>query len=479
MQPNHTPPELRNWIEEEMEGCEFPDKRLAKRACKLVEQMAAKVGGSIPAACQDWANAKAAYRFFSNEAVSEAEILGGHFAATKGRMAAVDECILILHDTTEFSYKREADTGAIGLLHRYPKGRDAYGKLRELTVRGILMHTSMAVTTEGLPLGLAAIKFWTRKKFKGCNALKKKVNPTRVPIEEKESHRWLENVRQATALAGAPGGCVHIGDRESDIYELFCTAAELHTHFLVRTCVDRMAGGTSHTVADAMERAPVRGLHRLGFTDRKGVRHQAVLELKFRQMEVHPPVGKRGRYPALTLTAIHATERGTPKGRDRIEWKLLTNLPVRSRTEAIEKLHWYALRWKIETFHKILKSGCQAEESKLRNSERLANFIAVCCIVGWRVFWMTMLNRIAPDAPPAVALTDTEVLLLDELIKGHSKAIPAQKTLSASLLKLAKLGGYLARASDPPPGNLVMWRGISRLTDIQIGFLLAAKLAGN
>jgi hypothetical protein len=92
---------------------------------------------------------------------------------------------------------------------------------------------------------------------------------------------------------------------------------------------------------------------------------------------------------------------------------------VRSRTEAIEKLHWYALRWKIKTFHKILKSACQAEESKLRNSERLANFIAVCCIVGRRVFWMTMLNRIDPDAPPAVALTDTEVLLMDELTKGH------------------------------------------------------------
>ncbi len=462
-----------------MEGCRFRDARLAKRARKLIEQMAAKVGESIPAACQDWANAKAAYRFFSNEAVSEEEILGGHFAATTERMATVDERILILHDTTEFSYKREADPSSIGLLHRYPKGRDDYGKLRELTVRGILMHSSLAVTVEGLPLGLAAIKFWTREKFKGCNALKKKVNPTRVPIEEKESYRWRENVRQATALSGSPADCVHIGDRESDIYELFCAAEELQTHFLVRTCVDRLAGVEGGTIADAMASAPVRGLHRIAFKDRQGVEHKAVLELKFRQIKVHPPIGKQNRYPALTLTVIHAQERGTPNGRGRIEWKLITNLPVRSRVEAIEKLNWYALRWKVETFHKILKSGCKAEESKLRNSERLANFIAVCCIVGWRVFWITMLNRTAPDASPSAALTQTEVMLLDELSKGSAKEDEGEKTLAEYLLKLAKLGGYLARANDPPPGNLVIWRGLRRMTDIQIGFLLGAKLVGN
>jgi hypothetical protein len=100
----------------------------------------------------------------------------------------------------------------------------------------------MAVTTEGLPLGLSAVKFWTRSKLKGTNALKKKVNPTRVPIEKKESVRWLESLRQSTALIAEPKRCVHIGDRESDIYELFCAAQDAETHFLLRTCVDRLAG---------------------------------------------------------------------------------------------------------------------------------------------------------------------------------------------------------------------------------------------
>jgi hypothetical protein len=125
------------------------------------------------------------------------------------------------------------------------------------------MHSSLAVTTEGLPLGLTAVKFWTRKKFKGTAALKKKINPTRVPIEKKESIRWLDNVRQSTELLVDPGRCIHVGDRESDIYELFWTAREAGTHFVIRTCVDRLAGDGDHTIADEMDEVAVKGLHRI------------------------------------------------------------------------------------------------------------------------------------------------------------------------------------------------------------------------
>ncbi len=121
------------------------------------------------------------------------------------------------------------------------------------TLCGLLMHASLAVTSDGLPLGLAAVKFWSRQKFKGTNALKRKVNPTRVPIEQKESFRWLENLRQSTSLFAAPDRCVHVGDRESDIYELFSLAHDLGTHFIVRSCVDRLAGDGQHTIANEME----------------------------------------------------------------------------------------------------------------------------------------------------------------------------------------------------------------------------------
>jgi hypothetical protein len=269
----------------------------------------------------------------------------------------------------------------------------------------------------------------------------------------------------------------HIGDRESDIYELFCATQEAGTHFLIRTCVDRLAGDGDHTIADEIEEVAVKGLHRIDVRDSNGDPDEAVLEIRYRKIRVLPPIGKQKRYPALTLTVIHAEERGTPKSRKKIDWKLITDLPVGSRADAIEKLEWYALRWKIEVFHKILKSGCKAEESKLRTAQRLANLVSIFCILSWRIFWMTMLNRSTPDAPPTLALTATEIAVLDRLVNDKPQARP--KTLSHYLTKIARLGGYLARANDPPPGNTAMWRGLSRLTDIALGAMVGADIMGN
>ena len=469
----------KSWVEREIAGCEFRDARLSKRFGKLVARIGSTMGQSIPLACQDWANTKAAYRFFSNDRVNEHEILAGHFESTRHRAIAVDGPILVLHDTTEFSYQREKPD-LIGQTYNVNSGRDKAGRLRSHTVCGLLMHSSLAVTTEGLPLGLTAVKFWTRKKFKGTAALKKRINLTRVPIEKKESVRWLENLKQATQLIGEPERCVHIGDRESDIYELFCTAQEIGTHFLARTCVDRLAGDGRHTIADEMHGTQIKGLHRIEVRDNSGDLAEATIEIKYRRIRVLPPIGKQRRYPALTLTIIHAQERGTPKNRKKIDWKLITDLPVQCRKDAIEKLEWYAMRWKVELFHKILKSGCKAEESKLRTAERLVNLLSLFCILSWRVFWMTMVNRAAPDASPNLALTDVEIGVLDHLMKQNDKAPqPRRRTLGLYLTKIAKLGGYLARANDPPPGNMVMWRGLSRLTDIELGAIVGAKLVGN
>lgn len=466
------------WVDREVAGCEFSDARLDDRFRKLLAQIGSAMGRSIPLVCQDWANTKAAYRFFSNDRVSEAEILAGHFQSTRDRVAATDGLTLVLHDTTEFTYQRE-NSEAIGITKSINSGRDKAGRLRSHTVCGILMHSSLVVTTDGLPLGLAAVKFWTRKKFKGIAALKKKFNLTRIPIEKKESIRWLENLQQSTDLLGDPRRCVHIGDRESDIFELFCAAQEIETHFLVRTCVDRLAGDGDHTIADEMDEVTVKGLHRIEVRDSNGNPDQATLEIRYRKIRVLPPIGKQKRYPALTLTVIHVDERGTPKNRKKIDWRLITDLPVSSRAEAIEKLEWYALRWKIELFHKILKSGCKAEESKLRTAQRLANLIAVFCILSWRVFWMTMLNRSAPDAPPDIALTEAEIDLLDRLMKNNDQKQRRRKALSHYLIRIAQLGGYLARTNDPPPGNMVMWRGLARLTDIEFGAMIGAKNVGN
>jgi len=464
------------WLDDELAGCEFADQRLGKRLRRLLAQIGGAMGESIPLACEDWANTKAAYRFLSNERVSEGEILAGHFQSTCNRAGTAGGPIFVIYDTTEFSFQRE-DHKPVGITRKVPNGPYKERRPYVHTVCGILMHSSLALTVDGLPLGLAAVKFWTRKKFKGSAALKRKINPTRVPIEKKESVRWLENVRQSTKLLGDPERCVHIGDRESDIYELFCLAQEIGTHFVIRACNDRLTGDGDHTIAEEMEEVAVKGLHRIEVRDSNGDRDHAVLEIRYRRLRVLPPIGKQQRYPALSLTVIHAEERGAPRNRARISWKLCTDLPVRSRAEAIEKLRWYALRWRIEVFHKVLKSGCKAEASKLRTAQRLANLIAVFSILSWRVFWMTMLNRSAPTAPPTLALENIEIRLLDRLVKDGSR--PRAKTLAHYLTKIARLGGYLARAGDPPPGNTVMWRGMSRLTDLRLGATIGAEIVGN
>ena len=301
--------ETTSWVDREIAACEFADVRLGRRLCSLLEQIGDAVGESVPMACQDWANTKAAYRFFSNERVNEADILAGHFQATHDRLRKRrPDPGPARHDRVLVSERKPRP---IGITYNVNSGRDKAGRIRSHTVCGILMHSSLALTTEGLPLGLAAIKFWNRKKFKGTAALKRKINPTRVPIEKKESIRWLENLRQSTAALGDPTRCVHIGDRESDIYELFCTAKEIGTHFLVRTCVDRLAGDGNHTVADEMAKAKIKGRHRVEVRDGNGNPNSADLEIKFERIQLLPPIGK-----AEAVSAPRPDRHSRPGARD-------------------------------------------------------------------------------------------------------------------------------------------------------------------
>jgi hypothetical protein len=467
----------RNWVDKDSEGSVFKDKRLQQRFRKLLEQIWNGVGQTIPFACQDWANTKAAYRFLSNDKVSEKEILDGHFNATKERITTFDKgMILILQDTTEFSYA-STNPDKIGWTTNLQVGRDMVGKPILHKKCGILMHSSLSVTDNGLPLGLCAIKFWTRKQFKGANELKRHINPTRISIEEKESYRWLENLKQSTELIQQPSRCIHIGDRESDIYELFVLAKECDTHFLVRICQDRLIDDGSCTIAAAMNLITINGLHHIAIKGADGNMIEVELEIKYHRIKILPPVGvKRKKYPALMLTVIHAIEKETPIDRERIIWKLVTDLPITNTEEAIEKLHWYSLRWKIETFHKILKSGCRAESLKLRTAERLSNLIAIFCIVSWRIFWMTMIARLSPNAQPELALTKEELEVLDALPNNRPNDNIQNKTLSYYLNKVARLGGYMGRTLDPPPGNIVMWRGLSKLANLRLGFNMAMKM---
>jgi hypothetical protein len=441
----------------------------------MLEALGERPGKSLPTAFQDWSNTKAAYRFFSNGNVSEDKILDGHFAASALRIRATDGPILILQDTTEFTFKRSAPE-KVGFTKVSTGRKLKEGRYQKHAVCGLLMHASLAITPEGLPLGLTAAKFWSRSKFKGTAALKRKINPTRVPIEQKESMRWLDNLRLSTELSGAPERCVHIGDRESDIFELYCLAEELGTGFLVRSCVDRLAEDGNTTIAKVMSEVQSSGTHEVRFRDAQGQEHRAVLSVRHATMTVRPPIGKQRKFPHQTLQIVHAEELDPPGGRAPVFWKLITNLPVATHADAVHKLEWYALRWKIETFFRTLKTGCQIEELRLATADRLANCIALCCVVAWRVTWLTMLNREMPTANPAAIFTEDERNLLENATPQRKRQTP--HNLKFYIRALARLGGYLDRASDPPPGTTVIWRGFSRLADLVEGARIATSPLG-
>ena len=188
-------------------------------------------------------------------------------------------------------------------------------------------------------------------------------------------------------------------------------------------------------------------------------------------MTVRPPIGKQGKYRHQELQIVHAEELDPPEGRAPVFWKLITNLPVTTRADAVSKLEWYALRWKIETFFRTLKTGGRIEEMRLATAGRPANCIALCCVLAWRVCWLTTLSREAPAADPAAVFTDAERHLPERATQDRKRQAP--RDLDFHVRAVARLGGSLDRTSDPPPGTTVIWRGFSRLADLVEGARIA------
>jgi len=203
-----------------------------------------------------------------------------------------------------------------------------------------------------------------------------------------------------------------------------------------------------------MGEVATKGRHRLEVRDRQCRTAELVLEIKFRRVCVRPPVAIQKQYPPLELTIIYAQERGMPKDRERIDWKLVTDLAVNSRPEANETLRWYALRWKIEVFHKILKSGCRVKESRLRTAERLERIIATWSILSWRILRMTMIYRTQPEVPPPTALTQLELELLNQLL-------PTGLQIRERILTSVTISSALPGSAAISPARVIPHPGIS------------------
>jgi len=184
---------------------------------------------------------------------------------------------------------------------------------------------------------------------------------------------------------------------------------------------------------------------------------------------LHPPEYKSKYYDDLVVTVVSAVEEKKPTDRERIRWTLITNLPVSNKSQTLRVLEWYKQRWKIEIYFKVLKSGMKIESSKLRERKRLERWIAMCCIVAWRIQWMTMLARETESFPESRVFSATECLILERT----GKINPSTRGIKTYLNALAQLGGYLSRKNDLPPGIIVIWRGIRRLNELTQGYELA------
>jgi hypothetical protein len=315
------------------------------------------------------------------------------------------------------------------------------------------------------------------------------------PIEGKESAKWLHGLRETEARLGATVAMLTVADREADVYELFALAQTLHGDWLIRARHDRKLVGQEGRLLAAVEQAPVVVQERLEVA-RAGDRPARLAELTLRcaTVTVQPPPRAQAAIahwwqehpqterlaPAVLepvqVGVVLVTEVAAPQGVAPLRWLLLTSLPVETAEQALACARYYRLRWLVERYHFVLKSGCRIERLQLRQAERLERALAVYAAVAWRLLWVSYLARAEPEAPCTVVL---EPATWQALWATQHKTLPvpaAPPDLHTVVRWIAQLGGFLARKGDGEPGVQTLWRGLRRLEDITATWTLATQL---
>jgi hypothetical protein len=440
-----------DWAEEEFGRCRLAAPMTA-RLLKIARVFAARPLAQIPQAFEgDGAACKAAYRFFSHEDTDIETVLQSHYAATEERIAEQrGEVILALQDTTSVNYSKLAQTRGLG-----PIGTQVDG------AQGLHLHSTLVVSTQGVPLGFLDAQCWARDPQEFGK------NKAGLPIEQKESYRWLKSYRAVAAVQQrlAHVSLVSVADREGDIYELFAEAAQdpQGPHLLIRATHDRGVVDQAERLFDTIEGQPMAGyLHVQLPRQKERAAREAKLAIRFATVMLCPPQGKAA-LPNIELQAVQALEEDAPEGVEPIDWRLLTTLPVGSFEQALEKVHWYSQRWNIEVFHRTLKSGCRIEDRQLRDADRLEACLAIDMVVAWRICYLVKLGREVPEAPCTIYFPDEEWKALLAYRTKDPVAPREPPSLREAIRMVAKLGGFLGRKSDGDPGTEVMWRGLQAL----------------
>ena len=437
----------------ELAAIDLGDRRLNHRAQRVAEKLGEKPTVSIPAACGGWDETKAAYRLFDHPEVTAESVLAPHIACTEERLRAHPR-VLCVQDTTELDYTSKQDIAGLGPLNYE-------------TRRGMYLHPTLALTPERVPLGLLDLYSWVREP----GSLGQEKDPSRA-LEEKESVRWVDGFAGVNALAEQleDTRLTYIADREGDIYDLFVEAPcpERGADWLVRVQHQERLLTDGRKLRAVLDAAPV--LTEVTFdkpaSNGRPARtvHQ---QIKAVRVTLKAPSRPDRTLAEVTVTALLAFEPNPPADEDPLVWVLLTNLPVETPQQAIEKLAWYLCRWQIEVYFKVFKSGCRVEQLQLEKRERLEPALAFYMIIAWRVLYLTMLGRECPEMPCDTVFADEEWRAV-YLVTQRQAPPDAPPSLDTMVRMVATLGGFLNRKSDGFPGPKTLWIGLQRIPDFVV-----------
>ena len=463
-----------NWFETEFKYAELGDLRLKNRLIKIANSIYNLPESPINQSCETWSQAKAAYRFFKNKNVTTNLILSSHIKNTALRCRE-HRRVLVVQDSTPLVYRTHKKTTGLGNIAK-KKGKTS----KDTDSEGLIMHSSLALTAEGVPLGFLDQKIFARHS-RDKSDKRAKFN---IPIEEKESYRWIESVVSSEkALAEMKNTkIVTICDREADFYDLYRHCNDINSEFLIRANKNRKVNkrsrfseATGEKLQDFLKNLKSSGSFDFKPPAGKGNKDRR-LNLRFGkfQLSAHHDNYKFRfeRLPNIDTTAIFVNEPNPPEGEDPIEWILFTNMKIDSFDEALEKVQWYCLRWRIEMFHKVLKSGFKIEYCRLATAERLIKYLTLVSIIALKIFIVTLLCRSDPNLRCSIILEEEEWQVL--YLKTYKKSPPKQPPKISQVIKwIAKLGGFLDRNGDSHPGTTAIWRGWKRLVDLTCGYRLA------
>lgn len=470
-----------SWVAAEMRKADLGDKRLNRRLERLLAALAERPTASIPAACGGWSETLAAYRFFDHEEVTADKILEPHYASTRERMAK-QSVVLLVQDTTEIDLTRpEQQVVGAGPM-------DAEARW------GAFLHPLEAFTPDGLPLGAMWMKIWAREPepaHRGESVAQKRERLRTLPIEAKESVRWLDGLRQARDVAGQlpDTQCVVIADSEADVFELFAEPRGQHNlHWLVRACHDRRlqgngseTGDTATSLGEAIYRQPVLFSKQLPVRGRRAkikcssrARQQprqdrtAEVEVRAAKVTLRPPRHRRvGRQLSeVAVQVVWVYEPNPPAGDVPVEWLLVTTLPIETVEQVQTILQYYTVRFMIEVQFRVLKSGCRVEQRLFEHLDRLLPCLAVYWIVAWRTLMLCRLGRSQPDLNCEAVFDPAEWKSVWMAVHRRPPSDKPPRLLE--MLKLvAQLGGYVNRPNrKDPPGPQTIWLGLQRARDL-------------